>query len=149
MVYKLAGRRYPKTRSYAMNGMINSTVYLSGTDRPGIQQPPSIPRYGRDAEIPHPVKVFLFVEIDPASICWADFEMPDRGASSSKHARAFHSKGSVLVFADGHAGHHRWEKPIFGREPNPAPKPDPHPVVLTRNDVNWMRVRSHHTAGDF
>jgi prepilin-type N-terminal cleavage/methylation domain-containing protein len=139
-VYNLGPRRVPKLRSYSMND------YLNG----GVQQYAPIPPvtfYKRNSEFGKPVELFVFMDVEPLSICYTPFEIPVSNAQSYFTAPgALHDrKAAVLSFADGHSESHRWRKPVL-RISNPALMSNPHPVQSDPQDVSYVRTRSHHLA---
>jgi prepilin-type N-terminal cleavage/methylation domain-containing protein len=147
--YLAAGKRVPKVRSYAMNQAMGNTVEGGFRDTAiGMMPGPQggqVTAYKRGAQILGPSKVYVFLEAEPASICWSVFEVPGRNASSAKSAPgAFHSKGSVLAFADGHMEYHRWRQPAPIRKPTGALNPSPHPAPFHPKDATWLWSRAHH-----
>ncbi len=139
-VYTVGSRRVPKLRSYSIND------YLNG----GAQQFAPIPPvtfYKRNSEFGKPAELFVFIDVDPVSICYTPFEIPVANTQQYFTAPgALHDrKSGVLSFADGHAESHRWKKPVL-RPANPAASSNPHPVASDPQDVSYIRSRSHHLA---
>jgi len=139
-VYTLRTRRVPKLRSYSMND------YLNG----GAQQYAPIPPvtfYKRNSEFGKPAELFVFMDVEPLSICYTPFEIPVSNTQSYFTAPgALHDKKTgVLSFADGHSESHRWKKPVL-RIANPGLISNPHPVPSTPQDVGYIRARSHHLS---
>ncbi len=139
-VYPMGNRRVPKLRSYSMND------YLNG----GAQQYAPIPPitfYKRASEFRRPAELFVFMDVEPLSICYTPFEIPINNAQSYFTAPgALHDKNSgVLSFADGHSESHRWKKPVL-RTSTSTLISNPHPVASFSQDVSYIRTRSHHLA---
>jgi prepilin-type N-terminal cleavage/methylation domain-containing protein len=133
-VYIVGGKRVNKLRSYSMND------YLNG----GVEQfapVPPVTFYKRNSDFRRPAELFVFMEVEPSSICYTPFEIPTSNSQQYFTAPgALHDKRSaVLSFADGHAESHRWKKPVL--RPMIA---DPHPVPSDPQDVSYIRMRSHH-----
>ena len=65
-----------------------------------------------DVSVADPTKLFVFLDVGPASLCYSGFVvvMGDTGwfyhLPSGEHANS-----GVLTFADGHAESHRWRAP--------------------------------------
>ena len=139
-VYTLGTRRVPKLRSYSMND------YLNG----GAQQYAPVPPvtfYKRNSEFARPAELFVFMDVEPLSICYTPFEIPVSNTQSYFTApAALHDKRSaVLSFADGHAESHRWRKPVL-RTWNAGLMANPHPVQSDPQDVGYIRARAHHLS---
>src|SRR5437879_6562013 len=94
-----------------------------------------------------PADLFVFMDVEPLSICYTPFEIPVANTQAYFTAPgALHGKRSgVLSFADGHSEAHRWKKPVL-RATTTALTSNPHPVPSDRQDVSYIRTRSHHLA---
>ena len=138
--YPVAGRRIPKLRSYSMND------YLNGGAQQYAPVPP-ITFYKRASAFRRASELFVFMDVEPLSICFTPFEIPIANTQDYFTAPgALHSKNSgVLSFADGHSEAHRWKKPVL-RVTTAALTANPHPVPSDRKDVSYIRTRSHHLS---
>jgi len=89
--------------------------------------------------------LFVFIDVEPLSICYTPFEIPIANSQSYFTAPgALHNKNAgVLSFADGHAESHRWKKPVL-RTSTAALASSPHPVLSNPLDVSYIRTRAHH-----
>lgn len=139
-VYTLGGRRVPKLRSYSMND------YLNG----GVEQYAPVPPvtfYKRSSQFGKPSDLFVFMDVEPLSICYTPFEIPVSNTQSYFTAPgALHdSRSGILSFADGHSASHRWRRPVLRRR-TPGLISNPHPVPSDPQDVSYIRTRSHHLA---
>lgn len=132
-MYNVGGKRIPKLRSYSMND------YLNGGEEQFAPLPP-VTFYKRNSDFRRPAQVFVFIDAEPASICYTPFEIPqsDTSAFFSLPGSLHDRKTGVLSFADGHAEAHPWKKPIL------RPTGNPHPNPGDRADVNYVRSRAHH-----
>ena len=136
--YPMGAQRVPKLRSYSMND------YLNG----GVEQfapVPPITFYKRASEFLLPATLFVFIDVEPASICYTPFEIPVANTQSYFTAPgAMHDKNSgVLSYADGHSESHRWKSPVLRTI---ALGSSPHPVPSDSQDVSYIRTRSHHLS---
>jgi len=139
-VYTVGNRRVPKLRSYSMND------YLNG----GVEQYAPVPPvtfYKRSSEFGRPSDLFVFIDAEPVSICYTPFEIPVSNTQGFFTAPgALHDrKTGVLSFADSHSEAHRWKKPAL-RTMTPGLMSNPHPAPSDREDVSYVRARSHHLA---
>jgi prepilin-type N-terminal cleavage/methylation domain-containing protein len=130
--YRVANRSVPKLRSYSMNDFI--TPPGSGrTNTAGLAV------FRNDAQLLQPSTTFVFTEVEPASICYSTFQVPDSDSHPWPMAPGTMHKVSNLVFADGHTESKRWKlthnRPLIAQ---------PHPAPADRADVFWLRRRSHH-----
>src|ERR1051326_7016025 len=97
-VYTFGGRKIPKLRSYSMND------YLNGGAEQYAPVPP-VTFYKRAAQFAKPADLFVFLDVEPLSICYTPFEIPIANtqnyftAPGALHDRRF----GVLSFADGHS----------------------------------------------
>jgi prepilin-type N-terminal cleavage/methylation domain-containing protein/prepilin-type processing-associated H-X9-DG protein len=122
-----------KLRSYSMND------YMTPPGN-GLTNSAGHRLLRRDADILQPSTTFVFTEVEPASICYSTFQVPDSDALPWAMAPgAMHSKSSNLSFADGHVETKRW-KLVSNR----AIVAKPHPSPTDATDVYWLRRRSHH-----
>ena len=96
---------------------------------------------------PGPAVLFVFMDVEPLSICYTPFEIPDSNTQGYFTAPgALHDrKSGVLSFADGHSESHRWKKPVL-RVTTAGLVSNPHPVPSDPQDVSFIRTRSHHLA---
>lgn len=137
-VYPVGRNRVNKLRSYSMND------YLNG----GPQQFAPIPPvffYKRNSDFQKSAELFVFIDVEPNSICYTPFEIPvsNRQAYFTAPGALHDKKSGVLSFADGHAESHRWIRPTL-RKPNTQLSGNPHPVPSDPQDVSYIRTRAHH-----
>ena len=132
-VFKRAGgKTVPKLRSYSMNDYITP---------PGNGSWGSKYHFSKASEMLQPSRTFVFIDVEPGSMCYTPFRIPDTDTDPWFSAPgAMHARGAALTFADGHAESKKWKKPSF-RAPNNT---SPHPSPSDRADVMWLRRRAHH-----
>jgi prepilin-type N-terminal cleavage/methylation domain-containing protein len=137
-VYPAGSRRVAKLRSYSMND------YLNGGAEQFAPVPP-VTFYKRNSDFRRPADLFVFIDVEPLSICYTPFEIPMGNSQPYFTAPgALHSKNAgVLSFADCHAESHRWRKPVL-RKAAAGFNSSPHPVQSNPQDVSYIRTRAHH-----
>lgn len=137
-VYRQGNRRVPKLRSYSMND------YLNGGPQQFAPIPP-VTFYTRNSNFNKPSDLFVFIDVDPMTICYTPFEIPvsNRQAYFTAPGALHDRKSGMLSYADGHAESHRWKKPVLRKLPI-VPSGNPHPVASDPQDVSFIRARAHH-----
>lgn len=126
------GVKLPKLRSYSMNDYITPV----GGGSWGQQY-----HYRRMEDLIRPTTTFIFIDSEPASICYTPFRIPDTDREPWFTAPgAMHANGTGVTFADGHAEKKTWKRPTKRLPLNVSPHPSP----SNTNDVKWLRRRAHH-----
>ena len=65
-----------------------------------------------DLDRPGPARLMVFIDVNPASICWPFFGVNmTQGAEAQffAHPAAHHAGGAQVAFADGHVEHRKWQ----------------------------------------
>jgi prepilin-type N-terminal cleavage/methylation domain-containing protein len=128
-VFNHGGKTEEKLRSYSMNSFISSpkdSIYRS---------------FQKMVDIKEPANTFVFIDTEPASICYSPFIVPNTtNAPWFQAPGAMHGKASVISFGDGHTELHKWRRPGS----RGILKVDPHPPATDRADVLWLRDRATH-----
>ena len=99
-----------RNRSYALNGYMGTIPGLAAMNdyiTPGY----AIIRKTSELAALNPTQLFVFQDVNPASICFPAFvvRMPGTAAEGFFHYPATqHGGSSVMVFGDGHTGTHEW-----------------------------------------
>ena len=96
-------------RSYALN-------YFLGTPKESVVGPLTTNfnggyrLYFKSGELnaDNPAGRFLFIDVNPASICTPAFALDMTGDTFIHFPSAFHNLGGVTSFADGHVEWHKW-----------------------------------------
>ena len=100
-----------RNRSYALNGYMGTLPAMAAsTDYVTPQH--AVLRKTSELAALNPTALFLFQDVNPASICFPAFVVRMKGAATEGffHYPATHHGGaSVLVFGDGHTEPHRWQ----------------------------------------
>ena len=115
------GQTYPQARDYSVNAFMNGNAADTTTPYPGYQL------YKKISNIGKPTQIFAFVEEDKDSIDDGCFGInPDPGVTGiNNKPAAYHARGSVFGFADGHAEFIRWASKKTVADWNSAPATDP------------------------
>ena len=100
----VAGKQYPKLRSYAMN------CYLgwSGTWDERLGTGFRVFKKQGQLSGAMPSGTFLFADVHPSSICWPFYGVYMRQDSFFNFPNSSHSKGGVVSFTDGHVEYRKW-----------------------------------------
>lgn len=131
--FRRRGATLPKIRSYSMNDLMAPLTRIA-TD-------PGPPPLRRTSDVLNPSETFVFIDVEPASICFGAFRVPVfNNVPWFNGPGSMHSGSGVLSFADGHVETHRWKLPAL-RGPMTGL---PHPPATDTNDVAWLRRRGHH-----
>jgi prepilin-type N-terminal cleavage/methylation domain-containing protein len=132
MFRRPGGKSVPKLRSYSMNDYITPP----GGGSWGVQF-----HYKRASEMIKASTTFVFIDVEPGSLCYTPFRIPESDFEPWFSAPgAMHARNSALTFADGHSDIKKWKKPTF----RPPSDSSPHPSPSDQIDVRWVRRRAHH-----
>jgi prepilin-type processing-associated H-X9-DG protein len=86
-----------------------------------------------------PVNRFVFMDVNPASICTPGFGVDMSLATWIHYPSDLHRKGGVLAFADGHVEHHLWEDARTMLHIADGQAYIPHGISSPNNpDLNWI-----------
>ncbi len=141
----LGGARVFQERSYAMN-------YFIGTKN--IQLPlvatfdATHRLYFKSGElnVDNPVNRFLFIDVNPASICTPAFGINMTSDQFIHVPSSFHRGGGVVSFADGHVEGRKWLDPRTRKNNIPGGTFLIHGESSPGNqDLKWLRERATRT----
>jgi prepilin-type processing-associated H-X9-DG protein len=142
---RLVGRREQATiRSYAMNVFMGTASNSAAVLRRGFAS------YHNSVELRQPSERFLFIDINPWSVCNSAFFVTPGEPYFFMYPGYFHNHGAILSFADGHAEYHKW-KDIRTERRKPAGTPQlaglgveiPHHQSSPNNpDLAWIQQRT-------
>ena len=136
---KVAGRIYPKFRSYALNAYVG----WEGPFDERLSTSYKIFKKHSEIMMPKPGGVFLFQDVHPDSICWPFFGvyMDERLDRFFNFPASYHNRGGVVSFSDGHAEAHRWRdaRTVTPHSPDYHAHNDPSPKNF---DLAWLRERT-------
>ena len=128
-------------RSYALN-------YFIGTPAANVVNPlttgfdATYRLYFKSAELNTdlPSERFLFIDVNPASICTPAFGLDMTSDRFIHFPSSFHRNGGVLSFADGHVAWHKWTDGRTRINNLPGGTFAPHGQTSPGNpDLKWLR----------
>jgi prepilin-type N-terminal cleavage/methylation domain-containing protein/prepilin-type processing-associated H-X9-DG protein len=125
-------------RSYAMNSYVGTTA--ANALQP-IRLDPAYKVYLKSSQLvpDSPVNRFVFMDVNPASICTPGFGVDMSLATWIHYPSDLHRKGGVLAFADGHVEHHLWEDARTMLHIADGQAYIPHGISSPNNpDLNWI-----------
>jgi len=104
----LAGRRFPRNRSYSMNCMMNGRNHSPTTHRVNVR--------AEEIRHPGPSEAFVLLDENEKSIDDGHFGLNAEGnAWVNNWPASWHTVGANISFADGHAEAWRWLDPRTSR----------------------------------
>jgi len=135
----IGGVTYPKIRSYAMNAYVG----WNGTWDYRLATGYKIFRKSTDFTPAMPSGTFLFIDVQPDSICWPYFgvEMQTNYDYFFNFPLSYHSRGGVLSYADNHVEWHRWtdDRTIAAKSLHYHMH---HELSSGNPDLQWLRDRT-------
>ncbi len=134
------GRAYPKLRSYSMNCFVGWTGPQDDRLMADFRWFRTFRKYS-EIGTAAPAGLFLFMDVNPKSICWPFFGVHMAQDVFFNFPSAAHNRGSVISYADGHAEGHRWQdsRTIAAVSRAYHQHDDPSPG---NPDLAWIRQRS-------
>ena len=106
----MIGKNVMEQRSYSLNsfiGMSSANVVPPLESDPAYRLYMKLPQLAADT----PVNRFVFMDVNPASICTPGFGVDPTAASFIHYPSDLHSGASVVAFADSHVETHKWLDP--------------------------------------
>ncbi len=104
---KVGNKDLPKIRSYAMNSYLGT---LPGNFVGPVEINASFRVYVKSSDVASdlPAKRFLFMDVNPASICTPGFGVDMRQDRIIHYPASAHNRQAVVAFADTHVESHKW-----------------------------------------
>ena len=106
-LWPVGGKNVPELRSYSMNcyvatppGNIEAPITINGTYRVYLKS--------TDIGADLPAQRFVFIDVNPASICTPAFGVDMAQAVFVHYPSPMHEGGGIVTFADGHVESHKW-----------------------------------------
>ena len=144
----LNGPNVFQERSYAMNFFIGTTAPTSAALLPApidTSYNVSYRIYYKSSELNRdsPVNRFLFIDVNPASICTPAFGVNMTRDEFIHVPSSFHRNSGVLSYADGHVEAHKWLDPRTRKNNVPGGTFIRHNEYSAGNqDLIWLRERA-------
>ena len=133
----VAGKQYPKLRSYALN------CYLGWTGDWDDRLDSRFRVFKKQGQLTSsmPSGTFLFADVHPSSICWPFYGVYMRLDRMFNFPNSSHSQGGVVSFTDGHVQHRKWRDPrtvkAFSSDYHQHNEP-----AAKNLDLLWLRERT-------
>ena len=100
--------------------------------------PTARPIYTTDATR-FPSSIFVFTDVNPDSICWPFFGVPDKNFFHMLPG-TYHGDGASISFADGHGVVKRWKDPVTLNPQLPPNIWHQHELAVADNvDLAWLK----------
>jgi prepilin-type N-terminal cleavage/methylation domain-containing protein/prepilin-type processing-associated H-X9-DG protein len=106
--WPVGGRLMLEQRSYSMNSYIGTTA--RNTLVP-IGLKPGYSVYLKSSEVTAPANRFLFMDVNPASICTPGFGVDMSLQTFIHYPSSLHRGRGIVSFSDGHVDTHKWRDP--------------------------------------
>jgi prepilin-type N-terminal cleavage/methylation domain-containing protein len=136
------GKRVTELRSYAMNNYIGTPA---ANMIPPLAMDPAYRVYMKSTDIaqPSPAKLFLFMDVHPASICTPAFGVDMTLQTFIHFPSSLHRGSGVVAFADTHVESHKWLDPRTRLNIPSGSQFIPHWVSSPNNqDLRWIAERT-------
>ena len=141
-LWPVGGRRVFEMRSYALNCYV-------GTPAVNVEAPLSLNTSYRvslkssELVAPPPAHRFIFIDVNPASICTPGFGVDMVSDTWVHYPASFHRGMGVISFADSHVESHKWVDPRTRKGLPGGAQYIPHHDPSPRNlDLYWIRERT-------
>jgi prepilin-type N-terminal cleavage/methylation domain-containing protein len=141
-LWSIGGRNVHELRSYSMN------CYL-GTPQANVMPPINLNGAYRvylkfsDLEIDSPADRFVFIDVNPASICTPAFGVDMSLRTVVHYPSSLHNGLGVVSFGDNHVESHKWSDPRTRIGLSRGQKYIPHDTPSPNNqDLNWIAQRA-------
>lgn len=99
--------KYPKIRSYALNGFVNWVAPEANNIHPAYQKFIKQNDFSRV----NPAGIFTFIDVAPGFVCHAAFVVVEESSLYYHMPAAQHDEGCTIAYADGHSEYQRWREP--------------------------------------
>jgi prepilin-type processing-associated H-X9-DG protein len=139
---QVGSRKVEQVRSYAMNCYIGA---VSGNYGRPIEIDPGYRTYSKSSQLDavQPATRFLFIDVNPASICTSGFGVDMRRDNFTHYPSAEHNGLGVVAFADGHIESRKWRDPKTRKTLPRGVDHISHGEASPRNlDLPWIRERT-------
>jgi prepilin-type N-terminal cleavage/methylation domain-containing protein len=134
---RISGVDYPRTRSYSMNAYVG---WIGSWDN-RMSTRYRIFRKHSEMGAKMPQGTYLFLDVNPKSICWPYFGMHMDRDAFFNFPGSSHAGSGVIAFSDGHIETHKWRD----ARTLAAVSSDYHnhnDASLQNQDLAWLRERT-------
>jgi prepilin-type N-terminal cleavage/methylation domain-containing protein len=136
-----AGATYSKIRSYDMNAYVGWVGPWDPRFPDATRGWKVFHKFAEMGAVRMPAGTFVFLDVDPRSICWPYFAVQMEKDSFFNFPNSSHERGGVISYADGHAERHRWVdartvtaySDDYHRHDDASPR---------NQDIYWLRDRT-------
>jgi prepilin-type N-terminal cleavage/methylation domain-containing protein len=133
----VAGKPYPKLRSYSMN------AYVGWGGRWDNRLAANYTVFKKQSQVEASMAstLLLFVDVNPKSICWPYFGVQMKEDVILLFPGGAHNRGGVISSIDSHVEYHRWRdlRTVAAVSANYHQHHDPSPG---NRDLYWLRQRT-------
>jgi prepilin-type N-terminal cleavage/methylation domain-containing protein len=133
----------PRLRSYELNAFIGWPSQIQ-TDPNLTKEFSSYKRFYRQTDLTAPSGSFLFMDVNPKSICWPYYGVYMSKESFFNFPSISHENGSVASFNDGHVEYHRWldRRTIVAKTTNVRGYHGHNDPSPGNPDITWLQNRA-------
>ncbi len=126
--------KLPKIRSFSMNSYVG---VVAGTQ--DFTPSPTYLSFKRSADLVRPSDIFLFMDVNPDTICMPHFRVLMNSESWFHAPSALHKGAGVVSFTDGHIESHKWVTPKI-KIPTGG---FPHNIAAPKSaDLAWVKAHT-------
>jgi prepilin-type N-terminal cleavage/methylation domain-containing protein/prepilin-type processing-associated H-X9-DG protein len=128
--------KYPKVRSYALNGFVNWVAPEANNIHPAYQK--FIKQ--NDLSRVNSAGIFTFIDVAPGFVCHAAFVVVEESSLYYHMPAAQHDQGCTIAYADGHSEYQRWREPQTIEEATQLEWINHHLYFRSNNrDLRWLQ----------
>ncbi len=138
---EIAGREYPRLRSYSLNSYIGWAEWIPGFNSARYWTF----RKGAELASGSPAQTLLFLDVAPGNICYSGFviHLGSLEGLFFHLPSAEHEKSGVTSFADGHVETRKWADPATVEQARAKWIPNHLTLYLPGNrDLEWLKARA-------
>ena len=139
-MWPVGGRLMLEQRSYSLNAYIGTTA---ANELIPISLKPGYRVYLKSAEITSPANRFVFIDVNPASICTPGFGVDMSLQTFIHFPSSLHRGSGIVSFGDGHVEVHKWRDPRTRIGLSSGMMYIPHNLYSFNNpDLTWIADRT-------
>ena len=141
-LWSVGNRKVNELRSYSMNSYVGTTAVNA---LPPISLNSAFRVYLKSSDLASdsPANRFLFIDVNPASICTPGFGVDMAAQAFIHYPSSLHRGLGVVAFADTHVEGHKWVDPRTAKSLTASETYIPHNEVSPNNrDLRWIVDRT-------